>query len=257
VSFPVVPDTDATTAAEVDGVVTDLVTAGQAMYRLDEEQIRALRPELILAQDLCRVCAVASGDVNRALDRLGLRATVLSLDPWRLDDVLAGVGAFAAAAGVADRGAALLRSLVARVEAVRRRVAGAPRRRVLELEWSDPPYVGGHWVPDMVDTAGGTALLAHAGLPSPRVDWEAVARQEPDVVVLAPCGYGLAQTVAEGRDLLARSPLASVDEVWAADGGSFFSRPGPRLVDGVESLAWVLHPDRLPSPPPGRVERLR
>jgi iron complex transport system substrate-binding protein len=257
VSFPVVADTPATTTAAVDAAVGDLVAAGRALYRLDEEQIRSLRPELILAQDLCRVCAVPSGDVNDALDRLGLRATVLSLDPGRLDDVLATVGAVAEAAGIEARGAAAVGVLVERLEGVRRRVAGAPRRRVLELEWPDPPYVGGHWVPDMVDAAGGTALLAAAGRPSPRVDWDDIARQEPEVVVLAPCGYGLADAVAEATDLLRRPPLAGVTEVWAADGSAFFSRPGPRVVEGVESLAWVLHPDRVPSPPPGRVERLR
>jgi iron complex transport system substrate-binding protein len=266
VSFPTVgtsSDSDVTTApptrsaAEVDGAVLVALASGEPLYRIDEDRIRALRPDLILAQDLCRVCAVASGDVTEALDRLGCRSTVLSLDPSTLDDVLGAVTAVADAAGVSSVGVEVVAALHERVENVRRLVAGADRRRVLELEWSDPPYLGGHWVPDMVEAAGGTVLLARAGLASARVTWEEVADADADLVVFAPCGYGLAEAVAEAPALLVRPEIASAGEVWALDGSAYFSRPGPRVVDGVELLAWVLHPQRVPAPPPGRAQRLR
>jgi iron complex transport system substrate-binding protein len=260
VSFPTVgtsSEAGAGSAAAVDGAVTSAVASGEPLYRLDEEAIRRVQPELILAQDLCRVCAVPSGDVTEALDRLGCTSTVLSLDPSTLEDVLGAVSAVADAAGVPDRGRDLVRNLTDRVDEVRRLTAGRGRRRVLELEWSDPPYLGGHWVPEMVEAAGGTVLLAAPGRPSARVTWEDVARSGAEVVVFAPCGYDLAAATAEGAELLDRAEIADAGEVWALDGSAYFSRPGPRVVDGVELLAWVLHPQRLPAPPPGRARRLR
>jgi iron complex transport system substrate-binding protein len=247
----------ARSAAEIDAVVASVVASGAPLYRLDEDVIRALGPDLILAQDLCRVCAVPSGDVTAALDRLGCRATVLSLDPSTLDEVLAAVTAVADAAGVATSGRRYVATLRARLDRVRRLTAGAGRRRVLELEWSDPPYVGGHWVPDMVEAAGGEALLTRTGVSSVPLPWGQLAGAGADVVVFAPCGYGLAQAVAEGQSLLARPELDGVPEVWALDGGAYFSRPGPRVVDGVELLASVLHPRLVPPPPDGRARRLR
>jgi len=254
---PAPSDAPARTAAEVDDAVGTLLATGEPLYRLDEDRIRTAQPDLILAQDLCRVCAVPSGAVTEALDRLGCRATVLSLDPSTLDEVVALVGVVGDAAGVGARGRSLTNGLRRRVDAVRRRTDGAGRRRVLELEWSDPPYVGGHWVPDMVEAAGGEVLLASAGAPSPRVTWDAIGRADPEVVVFAPCGYGLAQAVAEGAGLLERPELDGAAEVWALDGSAYFSRPGPRVVDGVELLAWILAPQTTPAPPPGRAERLR
>jgi iron complex transport system substrate-binding protein len=260
VSFPTVgmsSETPALSAAQIDGAVATLVASGEPLYRLDEDLIQALRPDLILAQDLCRVCAVSSGDVTDALDRLGCRADVVSLDPTTLDDVIAAVTAVATAAGVAGRGRALAEVLRGRVDEVRRLTSGAGKRRVLELEWSDPPFVGGHWVPEMVDAAGGTSLLAAAGRPSVRVAWDEIAGADVDVVVVAPCGYGLDEAVAEGSELLARPELAAAREIWALDGSAYFSRPGPRVVDGVELLGSVLHPGLVPPPPPGRARRLR
>jgi iron complex transport system substrate-binding protein len=260
VSFPTVGTSSAvppSSAAAVDSAVTAAVVSGEPLYRLDEERIRRLRPDLILAQDLCRVCAVPSGDVTAALDRLGCRSEVLSIDPSTLDDVIDAVTVVATAAGVADRGRALAGTLAGRVDAVRGLVAGADRRAVLELEWSDPPYLGGHWVPEMVAAAGGTALLARPGSPSPRVSWEEIGGLEIDVVAFAPCGYGLAPAVAEGAGLLDRPELSGAGQIWALDGSAYFSRPGPRVVDGVELLASVLHPGLVPGPPPGRAERLR
>jgi iron complex transport system substrate-binding protein len=260
VSFPTIgstADLGFTPAADVDGAVAALVASGEPLYRLDEERIRALRPDLILAQDLCRVCAVPSGDVAAALDRLGSEAAVLSLDPATLDEVIDTVTAVAEAAGVPGRGEDVTGSLRTRLDVVRRLTSDAERRRVLELEWSDPPYLGGHWVPDMVAAAGATALLSVAGVPSARVTWDDIGRAPAETVVFSPCGYGLAEAVAEGEALLDRPQLASAGAVWALDGSAYFSRPGPRVVDGVELLAWVLHPQLVPAPPPGRATRLR
>lgn len=145
----------------------------------------------------------------------------------------------------------------ARVDAIRRAVADAPRRTVLALEWSDPPFQGGHWVPDMIDAAGGHALLAAPGVPSRRLGWPEVAACGAEVVAFMPCGYGLADAVTEGANVLARPELDGAAEVWALDGSAYFSRPGPRVVDGIELLAWVLHADRVAPPVPGRATRLR
>ncbi len=243
VSFPVLgttSDSGVVSSAAVDGAVADAVASGELLYRLDDEAVRALRPDLILAQDLCGVCAVASGDVTAALDRLGCRAAVLSLDPSTLGEVLGAVTVVAEAAGVAGRGAAVVGALERRLDEIRRQTAGAARRTVVELEWCDPPYLGGHWVPDMVEVAGGEVLLSRAGQPSARVEWEDVGRADPEVVVLAPCGYGLEEAAAEGAALLRHRSLASAGEIWALDGSAYFSRPGPRVVDGVELLAAVL-----------------
>ncbi|HVC69845.1 MAG TPA: ABC transporter substrate-binding protein [Acidimicrobiales bacterium] len=260
VSFPAVgagPEGPTPTAAEIDGAVAGMVASGSPLYRLDEERIRTLSPDLILAQDLCRVCAVPSGDVTAALDRLGCRARVLSLDPTTLDDVLAAVRAVAEVAGVVEQGRTYVESLRARLERIRRLTADAGRRRVLEMEWSDPVYVGGHWVPEMVEAAGGRILFSRTGVPSTRLSWAEIGSAQADVVVFAPCGYGLAEAVAEGEDLLRRPESAGVPEVWALDGSAYFSRPGPRLVDGVELLASVLHPGRVPVPAAGGARRLR
>ena len=147
--------------------------------------------------------------------------------------------------------------LRARMTEVRKAVAGVPRRRVLALEWSDPPYQGGHWVPDMVDAAGGESLLAEAGERSRRLEWEEVVGAAPEVMVFIPCGYGLDEAVAEAPTLLERPELDDVPEVWALDGSAYFSRPGPRVVDGVELLAGVLHPGRGAPPHPQRATRVR
>jgi iron complex transport system substrate-binding protein len=260
VSWPVIgaaPDGSRPTASEIDRAVVAHVAALEPLYRLDEELIGRLAPDLILAQDLCRVCAVPSGDVTAALDRLGTRAEVLSLDPGRLDEVIATVAQVGVAAGTTGRADQVVEGLRARVAEVRRSVTGAPRRRVLALEWSDPPYQGGHWVPDMVDAAGGEALLAEPGERSRRLQWDEVVAAGPDVVAFIPCGYGLDEAVAEASSLLGRPELDRVPEVWALDGSAYFSRPGPRVVDGVELLAGVLHPDLFAAPHPQRATRVR
>jgi iron complex transport system substrate-binding protein len=244
--------------AEIDRLVSASIGGGQPLYRLDTDAIRDLRPDLVLAQDLCAVCAVPSGQVNQALDVLGCQADVVSLDPSSLDEVLDGVLQVSKAAGVPERAeevVAGLRERLARVEAA---VKGLERPRVFALEWADPPFTGGHWVPEMLQVAGADAVLACPGTPSVRVTWAQIAAVAPQVVVLMPCGYGLQAAVEEARrTLLGRPELAGVEAIVAVDASAFFSRPGPRLVDGVEILAAALHPGQLPPPPAGTAVRLQ
>jgi iron complex transport system substrate-binding protein len=244
--------------AEIDRLVSASIGGGQPLYRLDTDAIRDLRPDLVLAQDLCAVCAVPSGQVTQALDVLGCQAEVVSLDPSSLDEVLDGVLQVSKAAGVPERAeevVAGLRERLARVEAA---VKGLERPRVFALEWADPPFTGGHWVPEMLQVAGADAVLACPGTPSVRVTWAQIAAVAPQVVVFMPCGYDLQAAVEEARrTLLGRPELAGVEAIVAVDASAFFSRPGPRLVDGVEILAAALHPGQLPPPPAGTAVRLQ
>ena len=248
---------DGASAGEIDAAVTASVARGEPLYRLDTELIRTIDPDVILTQDLCRVCAVPSGDVEAALGVIGCNAEVVSLDPLSLDEVIACVGAVGEATGTTERARTLMEELRGHVTAVRASVGDAPRPRTFALEWSDPPYSAGHWVPDMIDAAGGVSVLAELGARSRRLDWDEVAAHEPEVAVFMPCGYGLDAAVEEGRALLGVGALAGVQRLVAVDADGCFSRPGPRLVDGVEALAWVLHPDAVPEPEPGIVELLR
>jgi iron complex transport system substrate-binding protein len=243
--------------AEIDRLVSASIGGGQPIYRLDTDAIGDLRPDLVLSQDLCVVCAVPSGQVNQALDVLGCQAEVISLDPSSLDEVLEGVLQVGKATGAkqrADEVVADLRERLANVQAV---VEGLERPRVFALEWGDPPFNGGHWVPEMLQVAGAEAVLACPGAPSVRVTWEQIEAAAPQVMVFMPCGYDLRAAVDEARrSLLGRPELAGVEAIIAVDASAFFSRPGPRLVDGVEILAAALHPGWLPPPPEGTAVRL-
>jgi iron complex transport system substrate-binding protein len=202
------------------------------------------------------VCAVPSGQVDEALARLGCRAEVVSLDPSSLDDVLDGIERVGRATGTEGRAGEVVRGLRQRIAAVRAATRGRPPVATACLEWLDPPFTGGHWVPEMVEAAGGTSLLSERGQRSRRATWEEVVASEPEVVVAMPCGYGLDQATAEAGALLEDPALAGVRLV-ATDADGLFSRPGPRLVDGLEALAWALHPDAVTAPPPGAVTVLR
>lgn len=240
--------------AGVDAVVRDRAARGLPLYELDRDALAAAAPDLILTQDLCRVCALPSGDVTAALAAIGSDAEVVEVDPHTVDEVLAAIGTVAARAGHAAAGAALVAGLRARLAAVATAVAGRARPRVLVLEWTDPPYVPGHWVPELVRLAGGTAAAGTEGARSVTVGWDDVATLGADLTVVAPCGFGLDDAVAQGRAVLDRLPDGPVV---AIDSASYVVRGGPRLVDGVEALAAVLHPGAVPAPPPGRVSRLR
>ena len=207
------------------------------LYRLDDDAMAKIRPELILTQDLCRVCAVPTGDVDAALARIGCPSDVLTLEPQRLTDVIASVGLVASAAGIPERGRAVMAELRERLDAIAAAVAGTPPVPTLVLEWLDPPYTAGHWVPDVVAAAGGTPLLGDAGGRSRATTWDVAAEVSAEVVVLAPCGVAPDQA-AEQASLVPESVLAG-RRVVAME----LARPGPRLVECVEALAAVLHPD--------------
>ncbi len=243
--------------AEVDRMVSESLAGGAPIYRLDEDAVRELRPDLILSQDLCAVCAVPSGHVDRALDALGCSAQVLSLDPASLDDVLDCVVRVGEVTGSMDRARSVVASLRRRLGAVEDAVAGQPRPRTFALEWSDPPFNGGHWVPEMVERAGGEPVLASYGTPSIRIQWEQIAVAAPDVVVFMPCGYDLADAVREAHNIMCRPGIAGARALFAVDAGSYCSRPGPRLVDGVELLASALHPGTVSPRVAGGIRRVR
>lgn len=260
VSTSALPQDRRLSPGEVDRLVGERMAAHQPLYGLDRDLIRRIDPDLILTQDLCRVCAIPSGQVREAIADLGTGARVLSLDPTTLQGVLDSVLAVGEATKVADRAEALVAELRSRIDRVRRTASVLPSFRTLCLEWSDPPVAGGHWVPDMVEIAGGANLLSTAGEPSRRIAWRDVAAALPEVVVFMPCGYYLDEAEDEAGALLgipdfAETPAARTGLVFAVDATSYFSRPGPRLVDGLEILAWAIHPDVFPEPPPDRVVR--
>src|SRR5512145_337570 len=245
------------TPQEIDEFVADAMRRGEDLYHLDAGALSDLNAELVVTQDLCAVCAVDVSVVDDALAHLGCTAEVLTIDPHTLDEVLESVATLGKATSREAQADALVASLRARLDAVVRRTAGRPRPRTLVLEWTEPPFAPGHWVPEMVDLAGGACVLGTAGEKSFRVDWQQVAGSTPEVVVCAPCGYGLEQSTALAEELVASGVLPGDVPVWAVDANASFARPGPRLVDGVEALAAILHPGTAKAPEPQMARRLR
>lgn len=243
--------------AEVDRLVSASIGEGEPIYRLDTDAIRELRPDLVLTQDLCAVCAVPSGHVNEALETLGCRADVVSLDPNSLEDVLDCVLQVGTATGSEERALELVDGLRDRLAKAAESGARRDRPRTFALEWSDPPFNGGHWVPEMIDLAGGDPILGSRGTPSVRLKWEEIASASPDVVFFMPCGYDLEAAVEEAASLVDKPELESADAFFAVDASSYFSRPGPRLVDGVEILLSALHPEAAPDIPPNSIRQIR
>ena len=226
------------TPAEIDAYVVGAVTDGADLYHLEADALRALDPTLVVTQDLCAVCAVDVTTVDAALAHLGCTAEVLTVDPHTLEEVLESVLLLGKATGHEDVAAELLQSLRLRMAAVWRSTLGLDRPRVAVLEWTDPPYAPGHWIPEMVELAGGTNVLGAAGQKSTRICWEDLHEARPDVVVVAPCGYGRAGAQAQADALAADLPAGV--RVHAVDADGMWARPGPRLVDGIEELASVL-----------------
>jgi iron complex transport system substrate-binding protein len=244
------------TPGEIDTIVKQRIADGEDLYRLDRNAFAHINPDLVVTQDLCAVCAVDVTEVDDALAYLACNATVLTLDPMRLDDVLATIHTVAAATGTTDVAGELVAALRQRLATVAGCVAGAPQRSALMLEWCDPAFTAGHWVPDLVTAAGGTPVLAQAGNKSVGVTWDAVAAADTEVVVVSPCGFGLDGAADQARQLVDTGRLPHGAEVWAIDADAFIVRPGPRVVDGVEVLASILHPDLCGSPPPARAQRI-
>jgi iron complex transport system substrate-binding protein len=237
--------------AEIDAAVRALTEEGRSIYELDEPGLRALRPDLIVTQALCSVCAVSVDDVRAIAERLDPVPEIVSLDPHTLGEVLGDVRTLAQATDSKDAGVDLVNAAAARVDRVRLAVKDAPRRRVAMLEWLDPVFVGGHWVPQLIEYAGGVDLLGLPGEPSEQRSWEEVAAVRPEVVVVAPCGYDVERGAQEAKAYRAQLDALGADRIVVADASAWFSRPGPRLVDGLEWLAHALHPDRVPAPPTG------
>jgi iron complex transport system substrate-binding protein len=232
---------DDLTPAGIDAFVSAAAAAGEDLYRLDAGALADLDADLVVTQDLCAVCAVDVSVVDDALAHLGCTADVLTVDPHTLAEVLDSVVVLGRAVGREDAAVAEVAALRERLDAVRRRVAGRPRPRVVVLEWTDPPYAPGHWIPEMVEAAGGECVLGEAGARSTRVLWETVHAARPEVVVVAPCGFDRAAAQAQADALLAADLLPHGVRVLAVDADGHWARPGPRLVDGVEDLAGFLH----------------
>ena len=246
-------DTSGMSPAAIDAYVRAQVAAGQDLYTLHADALGALAPELILTQDLCRVCALPAGHVDEALDYLGCTAEVVSLDPHRLDDVLATISTVGQHTGTEQRAGQLVDGLRRRLAVVAGRVAGRHRPAVAVIEWVDPPFTAGHWVPDLVTAAGGRPVAADPGGRSAPTSWADLAAAQPDLAVVAPCGFHLDDAAAQAE--LAARQLPGLP-VWAIDADGLVVRPGPRLVDGVEALAAILHPEAGVLAPNGRTRRI-
>lgn len=250
-SLPVVTaariDPRALDSIEIDRQVRDAIKDGRSLYAVDAALIDELRPDVIVTQDLCAVCAVSSGELGSACP---VGAEVISLDPSTLDEVAASIEALAARLGVPERGREVADEMRDAIDEVRRATeaelrAGANRPRVFVAEWMDPPFVPGHWLPEMIEVAGGEALLAEPGRPSHPTTWDAVSSADPDLLVIAPCGFDTAEAArrSEHLDLEQIAPNA---RVVVLDGDAYFSRPGPRLANGVRQLGALLHPTVVP-----------
>lgn len=243
--------------AEIDAVVKERIAAGEDLYRLDRGAFADIDPELVVTQDLCAVCAVDVSEVDDALEYLACTARVLTLDPMTLDEVIDSVTLAGATTGTEERAAEIVGDLRSRLAAVATMTDGVRRRSTLVLEWTDPAFTAGHWVPDLVEAAGGESTLSFAGTNSEGVEWDVIRSAEVEVVVVSPCGYRLDGATELGELVIARNQVPDGAEVWAIDADAIMVRPGPRVVEGVEVLASILHPDRCGEPPADRARRLR
>ena len=233
-------------AAEIDAAVKERTLAGESIYELDAEMLHDLRPDLIVTQALCTVCAVAYEDVRAIAEEIETQPMVISLDPQTVGEVLGDIGTLARATDRKDAAVEFVREAASRIDRIRIKVRGARRPRVAALEWLDPPFVAGHWTPQLIEYAGGEDVLGFPGEDSEERSWEQISAAQPDIVIVMPCGYGA--EIAHREAEMHRDELAGVGagEVVAVDAAAYFSRPGPRIVDGLELLAHILHPELVP-----------
>jgi iron complex transport system substrate-binding protein len=235
-------DTRGLASGSIDGAVRNAIAEGRSLYAIDEELVETLRPDIILTQDLCEVCAVSSREVA---ELCRIDAEVVSLDAHTIDEIERGIVTLAERLGVGPRGRSLVEEIEAKLAEIDARVRGRRRRPIFVAEWIDPPFAAGHWVPEMVERAGGRDVLGRPGAPSYTTTWAAVRAARPELVVLAACGFDGDRSAAEA--LASGLTLGDVPIV-AVDANSYFSRPAPRLVDGVEQLAFLLHPEAVEDP---------
>jgi iron complex transport system substrate-binding protein len=240
-------------SAEIDAAVRERTLQGEAIYELDERLLAELEPELIVTQALCPVCAVSYEQVQEIAGRLPGPPRVIALDPKTLGETLGDARTLAQATGRREAGVELVQRAAARIDRVKLAVRGRERPRVAALEWLDPLYVAGHWTPQMIELAGGEDALGLAGEPSETVSWEQLAAAEPEVVVAMPCGYDAPRAHEEALGHAEALAGLGARLTVAVDASAYFSRPGPRLIDGLELLGHILHPQALPDPPAAAV----
>jgi iron complex transport system substrate-binding protein len=238
----------------IDRAVADQMKSGDTLYRIDEVLLRDLRPDVILTQNLCRVCAPSGDELTRAVRKFELQPEVLFLTPRNIAEIIENIIAVGRAIGRPDEAESLVRDHEERLAKVRAAVANAPNRRVVFLEWTEPLFSGGHWVPEMISLAGGYDPLGRPGEDSVRMDWDDVVKAQPEMIIVSPCGYRLERAA----ELARKMPQMSDATVYAVDANAYFARPGPRVVEGVELLAHLFHPDLVPWSHAGRPwERIR
>jgi len=234
---------------EIDAAVKERTLAGESIYELDHDLLHDLRPDLIVTQELCTVCAVSYDDVRAVAEEIETHPHVVSLDPHTVGEVLGDFRTLAQLTDSKDVAVDLIRDASARIDRVRLAVRGARRLRVAALEWLDPPFAAGHWVPQLIEYAGGEDVLGFAGEKSEETSWAAAEAAQPDIVIVMPCGYDA--EIAHREAEMHRDELAALGagEVVAVDAAAYFSRPGPRIIDGLELLANIIHPERVPEAP--------
>ncbi|MGH2917173.1 MAG: cobalamin-binding protein [Solirubrobacteraceae bacterium] len=233
-------------AAEIDAAVRERTLEGESIYELDDEAMHELEPDLIVTQALCHVCAVSHDEVQALALALPGPPSVVSLDPKTYGETLGDVRTIAQATDSKDAALDLIARTARRADVVRLALRDVRRPRVAALEWLDPVFVAGHWTPQLIEMAGGDDVLGLSGEPSEQSDWETVAAAQPEVVLLMQCGYDAERARAEGEQYADRLRALGAKRVLAVNASAYFSRPGPRLIDGLELLAHILHPDRVP-----------
>jgi len=249
------------TSTEIDEAVSRALVEGRASYFVDMDVLAAARPDLVVTQDLCVVCAIGGSEVRRAAEQLDPRPRILTLEPHTVDDVFGCIKSIGEEAGASRRADDLVAAFRARIATVESAVAGAARPRVLCLEWMDPPWIAGHWMPEVVELAGGIDVLGRSGEPSRRATWDEIADAQPEVAIVMPCGFGVERTMEEIGVLdtipqLQRTMAFQANRVYVVDGSSYYNRPGPRVVDGIELMASILHPGSAGDLPLDAVHRM-
>ena len=256
-------DSNRMTSLEIDRWVGERLGSNQGLYLIDEERLREAAPDVILTQGLCDVCAIDYNEVVAASETLAKKPKIVSLTPNCLTDVLDDVARVGEATGQRHIAERVVEELEQRISSVREQAAtSSARPRVACLEWFDPIYLAGHWVPEMIEIAGAEDVLGRRGEPSEKVEWQSIRESAPEIIVLMPCGFDVPRTLREAGVLERLEgwhdlPAVKAGKVFAVNGHAFFSRPGPRLVDGLEILAHIIHPKIFPTqPPPDVLQRI-